>query len=113
MTPTVFDKPQFHLLPDHAGVRMYANVDNVMEVVTHAGSHRVAVAVPTGLFTLMRGVLKVPREARVNLALDELGESDGGKFLLSMMWGNEHLYDLWTYSPASLPPWILLPEYFV
>jgi len=81
---------------------MYANVDNCVEVSTEGGMHHVALAVPTGLFTIMRDAFKVPVEATVTLSIDQQGE----RYVFSLLHGY-HLYDLWDYSQASLPGWIV------
>jgi len=106
--PLAFNKPQFTLAPDRAGARYYANVDNRMEVLAGGEQYRVAVAVPTGLFTILRGVFNVPLTEDVHLAIDEVGE----RFVFSIMYGDE-LRDLWDYSPLSLPTWILGKSYRV
>lgn len=104
---TVFDKPQFQLLPDYHGVRMYANVDNRMEVVRPSGVHIVTLSIPTGLFPLMQDVLKIPPEDLVTLSLDQLDE----KYVFSLLQGSSTLVDLWNYTPKTLPAWILEKEY--
>ena len=86
---------------------MYANVDNLMEVSCGGTVHYVLLAVPTGLFTLMQDVLKVPPEQSVSLSLDEIPD---GKFVFSLMQGDTNLTDLWTYSERSMPAWITNPE---
>jgi hypothetical protein len=105
---TVFDRPQFGLLPDLAGPRQYGNVDNRMEVHTRAGTWHVALAVPTGLFLLMKGVLSVSVDDAVSLSLDE---GDDERYVFSLMVGTERLYDLWSYSTGSVPRWVFNPEY--
>jgi hypothetical protein len=113
MTVTVFDRPQFALLPDFAGARVYGNVDNRLEV--HAPSHNpgtwhVALAVPTGLFPLMKGALAVGPEESVSLSLDEAVE-DPPRYILGLLAGESRLYDLWSYSAGSVPRWVFNPEY--
>lgn len=105
MTATVFDRPQWTLLPDPKGPRSYANVNNVLEIVRGRSSVRVAVVVPTELFTLMREVFKVPPTSACSLSLDQVGTH----FVFSLLADGEQpsLYDLWTYSAKSLPEWML------
>lgn len=102
-----FDRPQFNLLPDEKGVRFYANVDNRMEVLARNTNYYVAVAVPTGLFTLMADVFKVPLEEEVRLSMDEVGD----RFVFSIFYGSDNLVDLWDYSRKTLPAWILTKQY--
>lgn len=109
MTLPVFDTPQFPLMPDKSGRRMYGNVDNLMEVVRNGQSVYVLLAVPTGLFTLMQDVLRVPPEEHVCLSLDE---GEDGRYIFSLMYGT-NLVDLWTYSQKSKPAWTTMKEYFV
>lgn len=105
---TVFDKPQFTLLPDKIGVRMYGNVSNLLEVVQGERIHHVALAVPTGLFVLMQDVLKIPPEDSVTLSIDQVGE----RHVFSLLHGTS-LIDLWTFSASSIPAWIQGTEYIV
>lgn len=80
----------------------------------HRGIYCVAVAVPTGLFTLMRGALSVHPSDSVTLAMDLDEHVDEGAdpyYVFSMMVGTDQLFDLWTYSEASLPQWIRNPVY--
>jgi hypothetical protein len=109
MTQPTFPKPQFKLLPDLQGRRWYANVDNLLEVSNGEAVHYVALAVPTGLFTLMKDVLKVTPEERVSLALDRVED----RWYFSLMRGEEKLYDLWSYADSTLPKWVLAEEYYV
>lgn len=105
-----FQSPQWRLLPDPVGVRRYANVDNRMEVkLTSDPAFRVAVAVPTGLFTLMKDVFKVPVGETVTLAIDQDDFKD--RYVFSLMYGGDNLYDLWMYTGSTLPQWILNPQY--
>ena len=103
----VFNSPPFRLLPDSAGPRWYANVDNRLEISTDHGSYHVAVAVPAELFTLMLQVFKIAPEQDVSLAIDQEGE----RYIFSLMFAGEELRDLWSYSRGSLPAWILSEEY--
>ena len=105
--PTVFRSPQFKLLPDPKGHRYYANVDNLMSVTIDDDEFFVAVAVPAGLFTIMRLSLKVPPSAEVKLGLDQHGE----RFVFSILYGEDNLYDLWDYSSQSVPAWVFSMEY--
>ena len=92
---------------------MYANVDNKLELATSSGISHVAVAVPTGLFTLMKDVFRVPVDVTVNLAIDEIVDERGDRdstFVFSIIWGNE-IRDLWAYSRGSLPAWLTAREY--
>lgn len=101
--PVLFDSP-FPLLPDSAGARFYANVDNRLEVATARDAWTIPVAVPTELFTFMREVAKVPPEETVTLGLDET--EDGEHYVFSMLAG-DNLYDLWHWSRRSIPGWLL------
>lgn len=101
-----FDKPQFALLPDSQGARYYANVDNRMEILAGNANYYVAVAVPTGLFTLMKDVFKIPQSAgTVKLSIDQVQE----RYVFSLFYEGyaDMLVDLWDYSRLSLPAWIL------
>lgn len=117
--PPVFPTPQFSLLPDFKGVRPYGNVDNRMEVHIGVDLYHVALAVPSGLFTLMKTVFKVPPEETVNLLLMEDTASDAvtgdavSTYTFSLMYGEDHVYDLWAYSEGSLPRWLTSPEHRV
>lgn len=105
--PTVFDRPQWPLVPDPQGVRMYANLENRLEIALTSSSHTVAVALPTGLFHLMKDVLKVPPEDQVTLYIDQVGE----KYVFGLLQGSSTLVDLWEYTLKTLPAWILEKEY--
>jgi hypothetical protein len=111
----MFDKPQWPLLPDLKGIRMYANLENRLEIVLTSSSHTVAVALPTGLFQLMKDVLQVLPEDQVTLYIDQVG----GKYVFGLLHepstfqGSSTLVDLWTYSEKSLPAWILAKEYWI
>lgn len=106
---TVYDAPQYKFLPDPHGRRFYANVDNRLDVTMGSREYSVAVAVPTELFTYLREVAKVGRRSTVLLAIDQVGEG-GEHFVYSMLCGDK-LHDLWVYSKASLPQWMLDPKY--
>lgn len=110
----MFPRPEFKILPDLNGHRMYANVDNRLEVALDEGNTTfgVALAVPTGLFTLMRDVMKVPIGETVKLSIDEVivGEDAQKEYVFSLMWG-DNLYDLWKYSRGSVPSWIFDKEF--
>lgn len=110
--PTLFDSPQFPLVPDAAGRRWYANVDNEIQLQQDLSigddghwTHNVnggPVAVPTGLFTIMKGVLKIPIDREVKLFLFEY---EYQQFVLGLEWGDpdtDYAY-LWTYTYAALP----------
>lgn len=97
---TVFDKPQAVLLPDPFGPRLYANIDNRLDVNVGRG-HAVAVAVPTELFTFLKEVAHVPPEIPVNLGIT----SEGERYVFFMIAGDS-LFDLWSYSRKSLPAWL-------
>lgn len=115
---TIFPVPQWSLKPDSFGVRPYGNVNNSLEVVTREGSHHVALAVPTGLFTLMR-FLGVPREEEVKLLLVEEIELDAITkeqrtfYVLSILFGEDGLYDLFRYTSSTVPKWVFDDEYKV
>ncbi len=106
MTQCMFDRPQYDLKPDPFGPRMYANVSNEMEVVNLRGEFvTVPVAVPTGLFTIMKDVISVPPTERVTLSIDATPKGEDVRYVFSLMYA-DHLYDLWDYSLGSLPKWI-------
>jgi hypothetical protein len=107
MPKLVFDRPQWKLVPDTQGARMYANVDNRVEVCVEDDFWFVVVAVPTGIFTLMRDVFKVHREELIRLSIDQ----DGERYVFSMTRGDHDLIDLWDYSEGSIPRWIFSKEY--
>jgi hypothetical protein len=113
VTRTVFDRPQFSLRSDRAGIRNYANVSNLLEVAD-AGLrvHYVAVEVPATLFTLMRRVFNVPPTDVACLALDEL-TSGRWRYVLSLRYGADQLVDLWGYTAADYPKWMFMREYRV
>lgn len=106
---TVFDRPQWQLLPDSKGVRMYANLENRLEIALTSSSHTVAVALPTGLFHLMKDVLQIPPEDQVTLYIDQVGE----KYVFGLLQGSSTLVDLWTYSEKSMPAWMGKEEYWI
>lgn len=116
---TVFPVPQFPLKPDEFGVRHYANVCNKMEVVASGGTYHVALAVPTGLFTVMKEVMKIPPGEEVKLLLIEDSEVDAVTdeekqfYVFSLLYGENGLFDLWQYSPGTVPRWVFDPSYFV
>jgi hypothetical protein len=106
--PTVFDQP-LKVLPDNAGPRWYGNVDNRVEVVD-ARNHKffVCIEVPTELFSFFREVGKIDSTVDIHLSLDEVEIK--GRWLFSAYGGKYDLYDLWSYSPRSLPQFFLDPE---
>lgn len=106
MTQCMFDRPQYDLKPDPFGPRMYANVSNEMEVVNQRGELVVVpVAVPTGLFTIMKDVIAVPVSETVRLSIDATPKGEDVRYVFSLMFADQ-LYDLWDYSWGSLPKWI-------
>lgn len=108
---TVFDRPQWKLLPDPMGVRKYANVSNLLEIAAGSRVTKVALAVPTDLFTLMHKVLRVPPEAECSLSLDL---QDGWYVFSLLVDGAEpKLYDLWAMTQKQLPTWMGDPAYRV
>lgn len=107
-TFTIFDNPQAPLVPDRRGHRFYGNVDNAMSVVAGRTPYLVHVAVPTMLFPLMKETLRIPPESEALLGLDLVDKW----YVLSIMSGNR-LFDLWRYTPSTLPPWLLSREYRV
>lgn len=107
----MFDKPFSPLLPDPEGARMYGNVSNRLEVNAFGRSRLMPVAVPTELFTYMREVAKVPVETEVSLVIDEDdSDPDNTWYVFSLVVGAE-FHDLWAYSQASLPKWLMNPAY--
>lgn len=118
MALTVFPAPQWPLYPDQFGVRKYGICSNELAVVTNQGTHHVAVAVPTGLFTFARA-MEIPLEAEVKLLLMEESEVDTitgeekSIYIFSMLYGEEGLFDLWQYTRGSVPSWVFNPDYFV
>lgn len=106
-----FPTPQFLLLPDTSGIRNYGNLTNAMSVDIGSDRWTVPVSVPTGIFTIMREVLQVPPEcpAALYVDLDDL-DSDNVVYLFGIAWGDDHC-DLWSYSKAGIPAWILAREY--
>lgn len=102
----MFDQPQARLVPDSAGARFYANVNNALEVAIGNRIHAVPLAVPTELFTLFRGVCRFNKDVEITLALDLIDE----RFIFSATQGAT-IFDLWTYSELSLPGWIMNPAY--
>lgn len=104
---TVFQTPQFKLMPDRQGPRFYANVNNCMELALSSGMYHVAVEVPTGLFTLMKDVFKVPRDAEVSLSIDEV-QATPTRYVFSITW-RDQIRDLWEYT--KLPAWLCAEEY--
>ena len=109
---TTFQTPQFPLLPDPIGPRHYANVDNRLEVSMRDTQYRVALAVPTGLFTLMKDVLGITPDNEVLLAIDQatVRPNEDDRFVFSVMCGDD-LWDLWSYTAAGLPKWLKDPTY--
>lgn len=99
--PVMFDKPRFHLVMDTCP-RMYATVDNLLEVSRKGKTFHVPVEVNTGLFQLMAS-LGVPKQHTVRMFLEEYRR----KFLFGFEVDNEHVYDLWLYTQGEVPPIIL------
>jgi len=110
---TLFPKPEWRLLPDVEGVRSYANVNNRLEVNLRGGAetYDVALAVPTAWFTLARDHLKISREEQITLAIDALGKERIRWYIFSAMSSADRLFDLWLYTPSTLPAWIMEPAY--
>lgn len=102
---TVFDRPQWNLLPDPRGARRYGVVDNRVEVVQGRASYAVYLAVPTELFTFLREVAQVTPDSSVTLSLDLV---DGFWIFSAMVDGasGDSLFDLWAYTHKQLPVWI-------
>ena len=94
-----FDTPRFELLPDPAGIRAYANVDNRVAVTGRGREKRVSVIVPTALFTIMKDVYKIDRGETVDLYITR----DGDYYVFGMLWGEESYADLWCYTDTNLP----------
>ncbi len=109
---TVFDRPQWHLLPDPKGERNYANVSNILEIVRGRYFLRAPVVVNAELFTLMREVFKVPVESACSLSMDLVGQ-----FYVFSLYAGEtvgwgpNLYDLWSYPASSPPGWLLQRQF--
>lgn len=110
MYQTVFDRPQWPLRPDPLGARQYANVSNRLMVHTPEATHTVALAVPTGLFTLMRDVFKVLPEQACTLDIDLMEnhrEDMRYVFILHVHGDDGENYLLWDYPEDGLPRWML------
>lgn len=108
----VFPAPQFPLRPDSFGSRFYANTSNTLSVETQSGVHHVALAIPTGLFTLMRFLdVSVDETVQLGIALEERDEDV--RYVFYMLIGEDRLFDLWEYSSGSVPGWIFDPQYRV
>lgn len=103
----LFQTPQFRLLPDPQGHRLYANVDNLLEIATQEGLATAPVQVPASLFVLMKDVLRVKPESSVSLAVDEVEQGEDVRYVFSLLVDDQQIYDLWDYSPNSLPAWLL------
>lgn len=106
-----FQTPQFPLAPDETKApRMFGNVSNIMEVASGSRTHRVYVAVPTGLFVLMKDVFKASPDVTYELAIDR----DGERFILSLYGEKtDSLWDLWSYSRGAIPTWVWSTTYRV
>lgn len=106
MTPnTLFEKPEYELIPDEAGPRFYANVDNRIHRQYGSGAVKERpVVVPTALFTLMRETLKIAPEDEVTLYL----VPDEDYYVFGMAWGDNdnNVADLWFYTGKTLPPFL-------
>lgn len=100
---TVFDRPQWHLLPDPKGARMYANVDNRVQVAQGSRSFHVAVSVATELFTFLKEVARVTPEDRVSLSLDLCDRFYVFSVFVEAQTGDK-LFDLWAIK--ALPEWM-------
>lgn len=92
---TLFDKPQFELLPDPEGNRLYINVDNGVEL---PDGRLIPVVVNSMLFTIMREALKIPADDSVYLYLSK----DDSYYALCIEWCGEAAC-LWTYTEKTLP----------
>lgn len=116
MYPTVFARPQWPLKPDPLGVRQYANVSNRLTVDTPEWSQAVALAVPTGLFTLMRDVFSIRPEQVCTLGIDLMETGKGDEryvFSLHVHGKKGETYQLWDYPDDGLPRWMLNPDNWV
>ncbi len=100
---TTFDAPQFELVPDAQGPRLYANVDNQLLREYAADKRRaqrqVPIVIPASLFTLMKEALKIDPSESVTLYLVD----DGDYFVFGLAWGTHGVADLWSYTATSLP----------
>lgn len=103
----LFQTPQFRLLPDQQGHRRYANVDNLLEFATRDEIATAPVQVPASLFVLMKDVLRIKPESSVSLAVDEVEHDEEVRYVFSLFVDDRDVYDLWDYSPNSLPAWLL------
>lgn len=110
MLPTIFDTQLAKLDLDIYGARWYANVDNRLEVTQRdRPSFQVPIAVPSVLFTLFAQHLRIARDDKVYLSLDEV---DDDKFVFSALYANEtKLADLWPIPRKALPGFVLNPKY--
>lgn len=99
---TAFDQPQLSFAPDPKGRRNYGNVDNEVQITTLSETFGVIVAVPTGLFTIMKQVFKVEPHQAAKMYLHEY---EPNKFVFGIDWGEDEndFADLWTYTWAALP----------
>lgn len=100
---TVFDRPQWHLLPDPKGARMYANVDNRLQVAWGSRSFAVPLSVSAELFTFLKDVAQALPSDTVTLSMD-LWQ---GFYVFSVFIESsqqDKLYDLWFVK--SLPEWM-------
>ncbi len=100
---TAFDSPQFPLIPDPLGVRVYGNVSN--DLVIEGEDYRERenpVVIPTLLFLMMKDILKIDPSAPAFLYLAR----DGELFILGLAWGAEDFCDLWTYNEQTLPEFL-------
>lgn len=83
-------------------------MSNALEVVRGRSVVRVAAVVNSTLFTLMREVFKIDPSAECSLSLDQVGDHYVFSLYASAVGDRgEHLYDLWSYTPKTLPAWLL------
>lgn len=105
---TLFVKPEWKLLPDPEGPRLYANVDNRLEVILkNRDAYYVALAIPTAWFTLARDELKIEPGEQVMLSVEFVERW----YMFSALTDTNRLFDLWVYTQGALPDWIVEEPY--
>ena len=102
---TMFDRPQFRLVPDVEGTRNYANVSNELEIARGRRVSTAPIKVPAALFTLMREVMGIDPSSSVTLSADYLSDYGLDMYVLSLYAkgpDQEELYDLWELKPSEV-----------
>lgn len=101
MSSVLFDKPEWPLNIDVA-FRSYNGLSNKLDI---EGNDPVAIRIPSDLFKYLKDRHPAYELRAIRLYLDK-GQQVKGK--QTWLFGFEHkqeYYDLWRYTPSTLPQW--------